>query len=146
LTGDGPKALIFSVMSRVTSAKLRPWAYRTPLQPLLLHVTLPAVPGQILPALLRHFSMATDALAVKDLLQAPSPPGTMTFLASDPGLPGFKVALFQDIFPLLIPVMTILAGEALFNMMAMGKDNRRPFPGLRGRAHQRQGLRLSPQG
>ena len=108
-------------------------------------MTLPAVAGDILSALLRHFLMATEALAVKDLLQAPPAPGAVALLAPDPGPSGFEIAFIQNILPLFVPVMAILAGEVPFHMTAVGKGNRRPFPGLKSRTHERQSLRLSPE-
>lgn len=89
--------------------------------------------------------MATEALAVEDLLQAPSTPGTVTLLAPDPWLPGFEIAFLQNILSLLIPVMAILAGEVSLHMTAVRKGNRRPLAGLKSRAHQRQGLRLGSE-
>jgi hypothetical protein len=108
-------------------------------------MTLPAVTGNILPAFLRGFLVATDALPVKNLPQVPSTPGTVALLAPDPGLPGFEITFLQDILPLLIPVMAILAGEVSLHMAAVRKGNRWPFAGLKRRAHQRQGLRLGSE-
>jgi hypothetical protein len=108
-------------------------------------MTLPTVTGDILSAYLLLFLVATEALPVKDLPQAPSTPGTVTRLTPDPGLSGFEITFLQNILPLLIPVMTILAGEAFFHVTAVGKGHRGPFPGLNPGAHQRQGVRLSPE-
>jgi len=89
--------------------------------------------------------MATEALAVKDLLQAPPAPGAVALLAPDSRLSGFEIAFIQNILPLFVPVMAILAGEVPFHMTAVRKGNWGPFPGLESRAHQRQGLRLGSE-
>jgi hypothetical protein len=89
--------------------------------------------------------MATEALAVKDLLQAPPPPGAVALLAPNPGLSGFEIAFIQNILPLLITVMALLAGEVPFHMTAVRKGNRRPFAGLKRRTHQPQSVRLGPE-
>jgi hypothetical protein len=89
--------------------------------------------------------MATEALPVKDLLQVPPASGTVTLLASDPGLPGFEIAFLQNILPLLIPVMALLAGEVPFHMTAVRKGNRRPIAGLKRRTHQLQTVRLGSE-
>jgi len=89
--------------------------------------------------------MATEALAVKDLLEAALTLGAVALLTPDPGLPGFEIAFVQNILSLLIPVMAIPAGEVPFHMTAVRKGNRRPFAGLESGTPQRQGLRLSPE-
>jgi hypothetical protein len=108
-------------------------------------MALPAVAGDILSAFLRHFLVATEALPVKGLPQAPSTPGAVALLASDPGLPGFKIAFLQNILPPLMPVMAVLAGEVPLHMTAVRKGNRRPFAGLKSRTLQRHGLRLGSE-
>jgi hypothetical protein len=105
-------------------------------------MTLPAVAGDILLPCLLLFLVATEALPVKDLPQAPPAPGAVAFLAPDPGLPGFQIAFLQNILPLLITVMALLAGEVPFHMTAVRKGNRRPLAGLKRRTPQLQSVRL----
>jgi hypothetical protein len=109
-------------------------------------MTLAAVNRDAFPALILRFFMATDALPVKNFPEISLTLRPVARLASDPGLAGFKFAFFQDVLPLLIPVMAVLAGKARLDMKAVRKRNRRAVPILKSRTFEGHLIRLSPEG
>jgi len=71
--------------------------------------------------------------------------GSVAFLATNFRFPRFEFSLVKDIFPLIIPMVTLLAREVCFHVTGMGKRDRRSFSLRKGGAFQRHGVWLSPQ-
>ena len=69
--------------------------------------------------------MATHALVVKSLLQIESELWTMASGTTDALIPLLEFTLVQDVFPVFIDVMAVLAGQATFDMFVMRKGHRR---------------------
>jgi hypothetical protein len=69
--------------------------------------------------------MTTHALVVKSLLQMGPERWTMASGTTDVLIPFLKFTFVQDVFPVFIEVMAILARQACFNMAVMRKGHRR---------------------
>jgi hypothetical protein len=73
--------------------------------------------------------MTTHALVVKSLLQIEPEPWTMASGTTDVLIPFLKFTFVQDVFPVFVDVMTILAGQASFDMFVVREGHRRScFP------------------
>ena len=70
--------------------------------------------------------MTTDALVVESLFEVESRIRSMTGRAADALFSFFQCAFLQDVFPVFIEVMAVLAGESDFGMTIMRKGHRRP--------------------
>jgi len=70
--------------------------------------------------------MTTDALVVKSLFQPESGIGSMTGGTADALFSFLQCTFIQDVFPVFIEVMAVLAGESDFGMTIMRKGHRRP--------------------
>jgi hypothetical protein len=88
-----------------------------------------AIAGRDLLLIFHGFLVAADALPMIGLFEIqsgfrPVAGGTLDFF-----VPRFQFAFVQDIFPLLIEMMTVLTGQSLLDMEVMWKGDRRPpFP------------------
>ncbi len=69
--------------------------------------------------------MTTDALIVKSLFQAESGIRPMAGRAADAFFSFFQCTFIQDVFPVFIKVMAVLAGESGFGMTIVRKGDRR---------------------
>jgi len=69
--------------------------------------------------------MASHALVMKSLLQVDSRPRLVASGTADPLGSLLQFALVEDVLPIFIDVMTILAGEPSFDVAIMSKGNRR---------------------
>ena len=69
--------------------------------------------------------MAADALVVKSLFQIDSKLWAVAGRTTDALISLLQFALVEDVFPIFIDVMTILAGEPEFDVAIMSKGNRR---------------------
>lgn len=72
--------------------------------------------------------MTTDALIVKSLFQVDSRIRSMTGRTADALFSFLQFAFVQDVFPVFIEMMAVLAGESGFGMTIMRKGHRRARP------------------
>jgi len=70
--------------------------------------------------------MTTDALIVKGLFQVESRIRPMTGRTADALFSFLQCTLLQDVFPVFIEMMAVLAGESGFGMTIMRKGHCRP--------------------
>lgn len=69
--------------------------------------------------------MTTDTLIVKSLFQAESGIRPMAGRAADAFFSFFQGTFIQDVFPIFIEMVTVLAGESGFGMTIVRKGDRR---------------------
>jgi hypothetical protein len=69
--------------------------------------------------------MATYALVVKSLFQIESRLRTMTSGTTDALVALLEFTLVQNVFPVFIDVVAVLAGQSCFNMAIVRKGHRR---------------------
>jgi hypothetical protein len=69
--------------------------------------------------------MATDALVVKSLFQVKPGLRTMASRTTNTLIPFLEFILLQNVFPVFINVMAILARQSSFSMTIVRKDHRR---------------------
>lgn len=72
--------------------------------------------------------MTTDTLVVKNLFQTESGIRSMTGRTADALFSFLQCAFLQDVFPVFIEMMAVLAGESGFGMTIMRKGHRRSRP------------------
>jgi len=70
--------------------------------------------------------MTTDALVVKSLFQTESGIRSMTGRTADALFSFFQCTFIQDVFPVFIEMMAVLAGESGFGMTIMREGHCRP--------------------
>ena len=70
--------------------------------------------------------MATAALIVKSLFQAESGIRPMAGRTADAFFSFLQCPFIQDVFPVFIEMMAVLAGESGFGMTIVRKGDRRP--------------------
>ena len=88
-------------------------------------MTFPAIPGTCLFLFLLVSCMAAHTLVVKSLLQIESGLRTMTSRTTDVLISFLQFTFIQNILPVLVDMMAVLAGQSCFDMAIVRKGHRR---------------------
>src|SRR4030043_1908244 len=92
---------------------------------LLPHMTSPTILGNCFFLFCLNLPVATDALVVKSLFQIELGLRAMASRTTDFLIPFLKFTFVQNVFPIFIEVMAVLARQSCFNMAVMRKRHRR---------------------
>ena len=101
--------------------------------------------GTCLLSLFSIRSMAVETLFMKSRLEIQPCLRSVALLTTNSWFSRFEFPLVKNILSLLIPMVTLLAGEVSFHVTMMRKENGRAFPFRKGRTLQRYRVWLGPE-